>query len=1643
MSEAEQEQQPRSGHPRRRSGSRARSKGPRPESAASDAGAEAGSPDAAQEGGRRPPRDAARDAVRRTTRDAAQDAQRESGRRARRARLRHDVVVPPITYPEQLPVSARRADIAEAIRDHQVVIVAGETGSGKTTQLPKILLDLGRGRDGQIGHTQPRRIAARTVAERISEEITGGSGALGSIVGYQVRFTDQSSEETLVKVMTDGILLAQIQRDPQLLAYDTLIIDEAHERSLNIDFILGYLTRLLPQRPDLKLIITSATIDSERFARHFAGPASTAHPDGVPAPVIEVTGRTYPVEIRYRPLSPDDAGVASDEDFDDDGGPSGSRSAAGGASGSRGSGASGSRGSGGAGARGSGPRGRAGSTGGARGPGRSVSSTAAARGPGRGATRTETVERDLMTALCEAVDELAMEGPGDILVFLSGEREIRDAEEALRGHLGPRTVGSGPLRPDSVELLPLYSRLSAAEQHRVFEPHATRRVVLATNVAETSLTVPGVRYVIDPGTARISRFSKATKVQRLPIEPISQASANQRSGRCGRVADGIAIRLYSEADFASRPEFTEPEILRTSLASVILQMVAVGVASTPDDVAKFPFVEPPDVRSIRDGVQLLTELGALSTGPGGARLTDVGRALALLPMDPRLARMIVEGGRRDVAREVMIIAAALSIQDPRERPAEQRAQADQLHARFADPTSDFLTYLNLWHHVRDQQRELSGSAFRRMCKAEYLNYLRLREWQDVVVQLKEMAKPLGITVRPPGRTQPVALAEDPRRTGRQGTTKAAVDASLRERRLAREGAASTGAAPAGSGIDSSGVDGTDPTSVDLRLAWDADRIHQSLLSGLLSHLGMQEVTEVRVGGPTRPGKDGRDGRAGRRPQARNEYLGARGARFAIFPGSPLSKKPPAWIMAGELVETSRLWARDVARVTPEWAEELAPHLVRRTYSEPAWSTKQGAAMANEKVLLYGVPIVAQRRVLYAKVDPEHARELFIRHALVQGEWTTHHQFFHDNRRLLADAEQLENRARRRGIVVDDDALYAFYDERIPADVVSARHFDQWWKGARRDDPELLTFTLGMLVADDADLALDSSQFPASWPHGDLELPLTYQFDPGTEADGVTVHIPLPVLNRVRPEGFDWLVPGMQTELTTALIRTLPKPVRVQLVPAPDVARDVVAWIGQTMASWEDTVRAADLAPSFHEAFAKAVRALRGVEIPEDAWDDSKLPAHLRMTYRVHDERAGASVLVDEGSDLVALQRRLADRAQSAVRSAVRDAVRSAVREVAAAGRGSAAAEGRGSAAAEGVAPGGGGTVAGAASTTGTRGTGGSAGTTTTPGPASTPGAASRVGTGGTTGAVAEQPDLRTWPPGLTDGRIPEVVSTVVGGLTVEGYPALVVEHGSGTTGSGAGRGVALRVLADASIQRRRHAEGVRELLLTELGLPTARITTRWSTTQSLTLAASPYPSTAALVTDLQRAAVDAVLAELRPPVAPADLRDATTYAAVHTTVRDALEDRTYRVAGDVVAVLTAAREVDAAVRATSSLALLSTVADVREQLGRLVHDGFVAEAGAARLPHLVRYLRGALHRLAKAAENPGRDEGLAWQVHELEDAYRAALTAARAGAPQPAREESLAAVPWMLEELRVSLFAQHLGTAHPVSPKRIRAAIAG
>ena len=958
-----------------------------------------------------------------------------------------------IHFPPDLPVSARRDDISQAIRDHQVVIVAGETGSGKTTQLPKICLALGRGDPeapggAMIGHTQPRRIAARSVAERIAEEL---GTELGETVGYQVRFTDRTSKQSRVKVMTDGILLAELQRDRMLEKYDTVIIDEAHERSLNVDFLLGYLKRLLPRRPDLKLIITSATIDPERFAEHFADAR------GRPAPIIEVSGRTYPVEVRYRPLL--------EESYDDEEG--------------------------------------------------------------------EPVLRDQTEAIEDAVTELLADTSGDILVFLPGEREIRDTEDVLKRKAeGPR----------GFDIVPLFSRLSSAEQHRVFERHTRRRVVLATNVAETSLTVPGITGVIDTGLARISRWSSRTKVQRLPIEPVSQASAQQRSGRCGRVAAGVAIRLYSEEDFLARPEFTEPEILRTSLASVILQMTSLGLGQ----VERFPFVDPPDNRAVRAGVQLLEELGALVPAAGntrkGPRLTGIGRKLARLPIDPRMARMILEADRLGCLREVLVITAALSIQDPRERPLEKRARADQLHARFRDPRSDFMAWLNLWRHLREKQKEMGSSAFRRMCREEHLNYLRVREWQDFESQLRQVARQVGLKPGGPAKQGP-----------------------------------------------------------------DADRIHQALLSGLLSHIGLRDSD-------------------------RRDYLGARGARFAIFPGSGLSRSQPDFVMAAELVETSRLWGRQNAAIDPAWAEKLGGDLVKRTYSEPHWSKKRGSAQAYERATLYGVPLVADRLVPLGRHQPDVARELFIRHALVQGEWHTRHRFFETNRRLLEEAEELEHRARRRDIVVDEETLFDFYDARVPAEVISGAHFDTWWKQECRTRPDLLDFAPSMLVHDRAD-EVHPDDFPDEWREGATALPLRYHFEPGHQADGVTIDVPLATLNTVGAAPFTWNVPGLRQDLVTALIRSLPKRLRVNFVPAPDVARRFL----EAVPPGEEP-----LVP----ALSRYLRSLTGVHVPEEAWDPAKVPDHLRPTFRVLDEQ-GAELGV--GKDLEALKQPLRPSFDRAIR----------------------------------------------------------------------------------------------------------------------------------------------------------------------------------------------------------------------------------------------------------------------------------------------------------------------------------------------------------------------------------------------------------
>lgn len=1136
-----------------------------------------------------------------------------------------------ISYPAELPVSERREDLMAAIAANQVTIIAGETGSGKTTQIPKMCLELGLGEKGLIGHTQPRRLAARTVAERIAEEL---GVDIGQEVGFQVRFTGEVSKATKVKLMTDGILLAEIQRDKLLRRYSTIIIDEAHERSLNIDFILGYLKRILPQRPDLKVIITSATIDPERFAHHFGTPEQ-------PAPIVEVSGRTYPVEIRYRPLSQP---KADDDDPSDD---------------------------------------------------------------------ELEEDRDPLDAVCDAVDELAAEAPGDILVFFSGEREIRDAADALQARIQSNR------RLSNTEILPLFARLSLQEQHKVFHPGSKRRIVLATNVAETSLTVPGIKYVIDTGTARISRYSHRTKVQRLPIERVSQASANQRSGRCGRVSDGIAIRLYSEEDYESRPRFTDPEILRTNLAAVILQMTAMGVAKGPKDVEEFPFVEPPETRAINDGVTLLRELGALapprpqdnSGKPGaGGGLTAVGQKLAQLPVDPRLGRMIVEAGKRGCVREVMVLAAALTIQDPRERPTDKQQLAAEKHNRFRDENSDFTGYLNLWNYLQEKQQELSSSAFRRLCRAEFINYLRVREWQDLFAQLRQLARPLGI--------------------------------ALDNKRLA------------------------DPVG-------NHDGIHISLLSGLLSHIGILD-------------------------ERKREYAGARGSRFAIFPGSALFKKSPTFVMAAELVETSRLWARVAAKFDPLWAEQVAPDLVKRTYSEPHWSTRQGAVMAYEKVTLYGVPIIAQRRINYGRVDPVVARELFIRHALVEGDWKTHHKFFHRNRALLHEVEELEARMRRRDLLVDDETLFEFYDARIGPDVVSERHFDKWWKDARRENPDLLDYDKSLLLSDDAD-DLDESAYPKTWLHKGFELPLTYEFhpvapgSPPNPSDGVTAEVPVLFLNQLDDAPFRWLIPGQRVELVTALIKSLPKQVRKNFVPAPDVARQAVAVLEADFDPARD-----ELEPSLE----LALRRIRGAIIPPGSWNWDAVPAHLRVSFKVVD--SGGKVL-GEGKDLAELQERLAP----ATRRAIADSL-------------------------------------GATPASTAPGAGGKAqqrrnGKASDAGAAARPQAAGVPGTSAAAGFV-EQEGLTEW----SFGTIERQVSSMVKGHTVTGYPALVDQ----------GTSVSLRVFQTQEEQLDAMRGGVIRLLALRVPAPDRYVLEHLSNTEKLTFSQNPHGSVSALIADCALAAID-------------------------------------------------------------------------------------------------------------------------------------------------------------------------------------------
>ncbi|HIF9111342.1 TPA: ATP-dependent RNA helicase HrpA [Photobacterium damselae] len=1227
---------------------------------------------------------------------------------------------PTVTYPELLPVSQKKDDIAEAIKHNQVVIVAGETGSGKTTQLPKICLELGRGVKGMIGHTQPRRLAARSVASRIAEEL---ECEMGSYVGYKVRFNDQVSDRSQIKLMTDGILLAEIQHDRYLNQYDTIIIDEAHERSLNIDFILGYLRELLPKRPDLKVIITSATIDPERFSKHFNN-----------APIIEVSGRTYPVDVRYRPIV---------EDSDD-------------------------------------------------------------------------TDRDQLEAIFDAVDELCDEGQGDILIFMNGEREIRDTADALEKR---------KLR--DTEIVPLFARLSAGEQNRVFQPHTGRRIVLSTNVAETSLTVPGIKYVIDPGTARISRYSYRTKVQRLPIEPISQASANQRKGRCGRVQEGICIRLYSEEDFLSRPEFTDPEILRTNLASVILQMTAIGLG----DIQAFPFVEAPDNRNIQDGVRLLEELGAINASAKDPRkrLTSVGRQLARLPIDPRLARMVLEAPKNNALREVMIIASALSIQDPRERPMEKQQASDEKHRRFYDKESDFMTFVNLWDYVQEQQKALSGNQFRKQCKKDYLNYLRIREWQDIHFQVRQVVRELELRIN------------------------------------------------------------------DTEAGYDA--VHMSLLSGLLSHIGMKD-------------------------QEKNEYQGARNARFNIFPGSGIFKKQPKWVMVAELVETSRLWGRIAAKIQPEWVEPLAQHLLKCSYSEPHWEKKSAAVHAFEKVTLYGIPVVAKRKVNYGRIDPTISREIFIRSALVEGDWDTKHKFFQQNRKLLREVEELEHKSRRRDILIDDEQLFEFYDQRIDLSVVSGRHFDTWWKKASKENPELLNFEREMLFRNDASHVTDLD-YPNFWHQGNLKLKLSYQFEPGEDNDGVTVHVPLAILNQVEPDGFDWQIPGLRHELVVALIKSLPKTLRRNFVPAPNYAD---AFLSRTK------VMEAPLLDSME----KELKRITGVTILREDWNLDQIPDHLKITFRAVDHR---NRKLRENKDLYELKDSLKEKVQQTLSQVADDDI--------------------------------------------------------------------------------EQEGLKTW----SFGTLPERYQQKRGGFEVRAYPAIVDNNDS----------VGIKLFETEEEQHRAMQQGQRRLILLNIPSPIKYLHDNLPNKSKLGLYFNPYGRVLDLIDDCIACGIDKLIEQKGGIVWQPE-----AFEALKDYVRVELGDTVVEIAKQVEEILTTAFNINKRLKGRVDLTMAFALSDIKAQLEGLIFKGFATECGWKRLPDILRYMRAIERRLEKLPIDPNKDRVHILKVESMVNEYKELLNKIPKGQPIP---ENVKEIRWMIEELRVSYFAQQLGTPYPISDKRIRNAI--
>nr|WP_037427710.1 ATP-dependent RNA helicase HrpA [Shewanella colwelliana] len=1219
---------------------------------------------------------------------------------------------PTINYPEELPISQKRDEIARAIAGNQVVIIAGETGSGKTTQLPKICLELGLGTRGLIGHTQPRRLAARSVASRVAEEL---NSPLGEVVGFKVRFADAIKPSSYIKLMTDGILLAELTSDKLLDQYDTIIIDEAHERSLNIDFILGYLKNVLRKRSDLKVIITSATIDVERFSKHFDN-----------APVIEVSGRTYPVETRYRPL-----------------------------------------------------------------------------------VQEQDADLDLTDGIFAAVEELMAEGQGDILIFMNGEREIRDVADQLNKQQYRDT-----------EILPLYARLSYGEQSKVFKSHIGRRIVLATNVAETSLTVPGIRYVIDPGTARISRYSYRTKVQRLPIEPISQASANQRQGRCGRVAPGICIRLYDEQDFNNRPEFTDPEILRTNLASVILQMLAIGLG----DIEGFPFIQPPDSRYIRDGFLLLEELQSVKKHKGQLQLTPLGRQLASIPVDPRLARMVVQANEFGCLHEVLVITAGLSIQDPRERPMDKKQSADEAHRRFSDKDSDFISWVKLWDHIKTEQKALSASQFRKLCKQEFLAYLRVREWQDLYAQLRQAVHDLKWKLN---------------------------------------------AEPA-----------------------DYELLHKALLTGLLSHIGFKD-------------KD-------------NEYLGARNRKFFVFPGSPLAKKGPKWIMAAEMTETSRLFARCCAKIQPEWVEPLAAHLVKKNYVEPHFEAKQGSVIALENQQLYGLTIVNRRRAQYGPVNPIEAREIFIRSALAEGELRTNEAFFVKNRNLLQDIEALEHKSRRRDILVDEQALVDFYEPRIPQGIYNAPKLLSWWKKEKRSHPDLLDFERDQLMkrSDDHVSALD---FPDYWHQGNLKLGLSYHFEPSAIDDGVSVHIPVALLNQIDSVGFDWLVPGLREEKCIALIKSLPKALRRNFVPAPDYAKACL-----------QAMKATDI--GLLDAMCKQLLRMSGVRISPEDFDLSQLTAHLLINFNVEDDKGK---VISQGRDLETLKSQLQGQVTQAIRNVAETGI--------------------------------------------------------------------------------EKADLTEW----NFGSLPKQYEKRKGNFEVKAFPALVDDRTS----------VSIKLFDDENEASRVHRNGLQRLLLINIPSPVKHLQNSLPNKAKLAMYFNPFGQVHILIDDILSAAVQQLLDEKG-----LDVRNAEQFDQAKDWVRQELNPTAAKIALKVEEILTLYQKVKKRLKGKISLDIAFAMSDIQAQLDKLVFKGFVEQCGWQRLPDLVRYLKAIDNRLDKLPVDPNRDRLHLHSINNVQKLLDEQLAKVPRTIPIP---EALIDARWMIEEYRVSCFAQVLGTAYPISEKRI------